>query len=280
MTSQVPPKEVQQVDRLRVEIYADREKLGVAAAHAVAKRMKDTLADRGEVAVVFAAAPSQNEFLATLGSLGDIDWDRVIAFHMDEYIGLPADAPQGFGNFLREHLFESVRPGTVHYLNGQASDPDEECERYAALLEAHSVDIVCAGIGENGHLAFNDPPVADFADPLKVKVVELDEACRIQQVHDGCFADFGSVPTHALTMTIPALLSARCIRTVVPGPTKAQAITDTLTGPIGTHCPATALREHSDSILYIDRDSASLLRRSLDQAKNTRFLATSPRGPG
>jgi len=259
MTSPALPEKTLQVDRLRVEIYADREKIGVAAALAVAKRMKDTIADNGEVAMVLAAAPSQNEFLATLGLLNGIAWDKVIAFHMDEYIGLPADAPQGFGNFLRERLFERVRPGTVYYLNGQTSDPKEECERYAALLEAHPVDIVCAGIGENGHLAFNDPPVADFADPLKVKVVELDKACRMQQVHDGCFPDFDSVPTHALTMTIPALMAARWIYTVVPGPTKAQAIKDTLAGPIGTHCPATALRQHPKSTLCIDRDSASLL---------------------
>jgi glucosamine-6-phosphate deaminase len=259
MTSPSLPEKTLQVDRLRVEIYADRERMGVAAAYAVAKRMKDVIADRGEVVVVFASAPSQNEFLATLRSLGGIAWDKVFAFHMDEYIGLPVDAPQGFGNFLRENLFDQVRPGTAYFLNSQAPDPEEECERYATLLEAHPVDIVCAGIGENGHLAFNDPPVADFADPLQVKVVELDEACRMQQVHDGCFPDLDSVPTHALTMTIPALMAARWIYTVVPGPTKAQAIKDTLTGPIGTHCPATALRQHPDSILYTDKDSASLL---------------------
>ncbi len=264
MTNPTLPENTLHVDRLRVEIHANRDKMGIAAAHDVAKQMKDIIADRGEVAMVFAAAPSQNEFLATLRSLDGIAWDKVIAFHMDEYIGLTVDAPQGFGNFLREHLFDQVKPGTVYYLNGQASDPEGECKRYAALLEAHPVDIVCAGIGENGHLAFNDPPVADFADPVKVKVVQLDEACRMQQVHDGCFPDFDSVPTHALTMTIPALMAAQWIYTVVPGPTKAQAIKDTLTGPIGTHCPATALRQHrwakvSDRALYIDRDSASLL---------------------
>jgi len=259
MTSPSLPEKTLQVGRLQVEVYADREKMGVAAAYAVAKRMKNIITDSGEVAMVFAAAPSQNEFLATLRSLDGIAWDKVIAFHMDEYIGLTADAPQGFGNFLREHLFESVEPGSVHYLDGQASDPTEECERYAALLEAHPVDIVCAGIGENGHLAFNDPAVADFADPEKVKVVQLDETCRMQQVHDDCFPDFDSVPTHALTMSIPALMAARWIYTVVPGPTKAQAIKATLTGLIGTHCPATALRQHPNSILYIDRDSASLL---------------------
>jgi glucosamine-6-phosphate deaminase len=248
-----------QVDNLQVEIYADRENLGRAAGHAVAARMREQIAAKGSVALVFAAAPSQNEFLATLAGLEGIDWDRVIAFHMDEYLGLPADAPQSFGYFLRQHLFNLTGPGTVHFLNGQASDPAEECRRYQALLEAHPVDIVCAGIGENGHLAFNDPPVADLADPVQVKVVELDHACRLQQVHDGCFPDLDSVPTHALTMTIPALMAARWIYTMVPGPTKAQAVKATLTEPIGTHCPATALRQHPNAILYVDKDSASLL---------------------
>jgi glucosamine-6-phosphate deaminase len=248
-----------QVDNLQIEIHADRESLGRAAGNAVAARMEEQIAAAGSVAIVFAAAPSQNEFLATLAAAGGIDWDRVIAFHMDEYLGLPPDAPQGFGYFLRQHLFDRTRPGKVHFLNGQASDPAAECRRYQALLEAHPVDIVCAGIGENGHLAFNDPPVADFADPVQVKVVELDRACRLQQVHDGCFSDLDSVPTHALTMTIPALMAARWIYTMVPGPTKARAVTETLTGPIGVHCPATALRGHPNAILYVDRDSASLL---------------------
>jgi glucosamine-6-phosphate deaminase len=259
MARQSPPESILHVDRLTIEIHSDREQMGVAAACAVAKRMMEIISEKGEVVMVFAAAPSQNEFLATLRSLDGIAWDKVTAFHMDEYIGLPPDAPQGFGHFLSERLFEPVKPGAVYYLNGQAPDPEEECKRYAALLEAHPVDVVCAGIGENGHLAFNDPPIADFADPEKVKVVELDETCRMQQVHDGCFPDLDSVPTHALTMTIPALMAARWIYTIVPGPTKAQAIKATLTGPIGIQCPATALRQHPNSILYIDRDSASLL---------------------
>lgn len=253
------PERILHVDQLRVEVYADRQKMGAAAGEAVAERMRERIAQRGRVVMVFAAAPSQNEFLATLASAKDLDWSKVTAFHMDEYIGLPADAPQGFGNFLRRHLFDLVHPGTVYFLNGQAPDPEEECRRYAALLKAHPVDIVCAGIGENGHLAFNDPPVADFQDPLDVKVVQLEETCRLQQVHDGCFPDLSRVPTHALTLTIPALMRASWIYTMVPGPTKAQAVKAALTGPIGTHCPATALRRHPNAILYLDRDSAALL---------------------
>ena len=253
------PERMQQVDRLRVEFFSDRAKLGAAAARAVRSCMIETIASRDSVAVVFASAPSQNEFLATLANLEGIHWDKVVAFHMDEYLGLDAEAPQGFGTFLQVNLYDRVKPGQVHFLDGQAKDPEAECQRYAELLAANPVDIVCAGIGENGHLAFNDPPVADFDDPLRVKIVELDRACRMQQVHDGCFPDFDSVPTHALTLTIPALTGAQRIYTMVPGPTKAQAVRDTLTLPVSTGCPATVLRRHPRAVLYVDRDSASLL---------------------
>ena len=253
------PEQTLQVDRLEVEIYADRGQLGAAAAHAVAGRMKETIATKGSVAVVFASAPSQNEFLATLANLDGIRWDEVIAFHMDEYLGLGAGSAQGFGTFLQANLYDAVKPGAVHFLDGLADDPQAECQRYSQLLQANPVDIVCAGIGENGHLAFNDPPVADFNDPEQVKVVLLDYACRMQQVHDGCFPDFDSVPTHALTLTIPALTQARWIYAMVPGPTKAQAVKDTLTSPVSTDCPATILRQHPRAFLYVDQDSASLL---------------------
>jgi len=253
------PERTLQVGFLQVEFYDGRDKLGAAAAHAVADRMKETIASRGSVAVVFASAPSQNEFLATLSTLGGIQWNKVIAFHMDEYLGLGAGSPQGFGSFLQVNLYDAVKPGAVHFLDGQADDPQAECRRYAELLKANPIDIVCAGIGENGHLAFNDPPVANFDDPEQVKVVPLDHACRMQQVHDGCFPDFESVPGHALTLTIPALTRARWIYAMVPGPTKAQAVEDTLTLPVSTGCPATILRQHPRAVLYIDQDSASLL---------------------
>jgi glucosamine-6-phosphate deaminase len=257
MIPSLSPTRSFQVDQLHVKVFGDREAMGAAAAQAVADQMRAAIDHRGSVTVVFAAAPSQNEFLAALAADPDVDWDRVVAFHMDEYIGLAADAPQRFGNFLREHLFDQVEPGTVYFLDGQAADPEAECRRYAALLEEHPIDIVCAGIGENGHLAFNDPPVADFSDPLLVKVVELEEACRQQQVHDGCFAELDQVPTHALTLTIPALMAATHIHTVVPGPTKTAAVERTLKGPIGTECPATALRQHASSILYLDEEAAA-----------------------
>ena len=175
---------------------------------------------------------------------------------MDEYVGLPLTAPQNFGFFLRERLFDKVHPGRVHYIDGMAEDPQAECDRYSSLLRDHPFDIACVGIGENGHLAFNDPPVADFNDPLWVKIVELDLASRQQQVHDGCFEDLASVPKKAITLTIPALFRSKFIYCMVPAATKAEAVKKTLRGPISTACPATILRRHQDAILFLDQESS------------------------
>lgn len=243
-------------DKLKVKVYATREAMGVAAAKAVTRRVEKTLAQQERARIVFAAAVSQNEFLAHLCQAEGIDWDRVEAFHMDEYVGLPDDAPQRFGNFLREHLFDCVQPERVEYIDGTAPDLEAECERYASLLTERPLDIVCAGIGENGHMAFNDPHVADFEDPKTVKVVELDRTCRMQQVHDGAFTTLDDVPTHALTLTMPALMSARRIYCMVPGPTKREAVRETIKGPISTACPATAMRRHDHAVLYLDTEAA------------------------
>ena len=178
---------------------------------------------------------------------------------MDEYIGLQADAPQGFGNFLRRNLFDRVPFKTVNTIDSTAADPEAECRRYADLLQEYPCDIVCMGIGENGHIAFNDPPVAEFDDPAAVKVVALDEVCRNQQVHDGCFADIGQVPTHALTLTVPTLAGAKHHLCIVPAPTKAKAVRDTLEGPVSTACPASILRTCPGAVLYLERESAQLL---------------------
>jgi len=175
---------------------------------------------------------------------------------MDEYVGLPADAPQSFGLFLRTRLFDLVRPGRVEYIDGNAPDAAAECARYGALLRERPVDIVCAGIGENGHMAFNDPHVADFADPEVVKLVTLDEVCRRQQVHDGAFASVDQVPKAALTMTMPALMSARRVYCIVPGPTKTEAVYHALCGPIDASCPATVMRRHRQAVLYLDQEAA------------------------
>lgn len=253
----VKPISVKHTDQLAVKSYSTREETGKAAGLEVADLLRKLLASQQRVNVVFAAAPSQNEFLETLFGEKGIDWSRVTAMHMDEYIGLSPDAPQRFGNYLREHIFDRVYPGAVHYLEGNAEDLDEECARYTNLLRENPVDIVCAGIGENGHLAFNDPGVADFVDTALVKVVELDQTCRQQQVNDGCFEEISEVPKHALTLTIPALMASRWIYCMVPGPTKAEAIKLTLRGSITDQVPATILRVHPRANLYIDSGSAA-----------------------
>ena len=201
---------------------------------------------------------SKNEFLASLVKENRIDWSRINAFHMDEYIGLEEDAPQRFGHFLKESIFGKVPFKQVNYINGKAL-PSEECARYEALLKQYPADIVCLGIGENGHIAFNDPHVADFKDPQAVKVVDLDQACRQQLVNDGCFQSINEVPTHAYTLTIPALLSADYMYCIVPGESKANAVYHTLYGEISITCPASVLRTKDNVTLYLDANSASLI---------------------
>ncbi|MGM9653282.1 MAG: glucosamine-6-phosphate deaminase [Eubacteriales bacterium] len=246
--------------KLHVEIHPTRDAMGAAAAAAIHARMLALFSEREEINMIFAAAPSQNETLASLLTYPDIPWERVNAFHMDEYIGLPESAPQRFGNYLREHIFERAPFGRVFYIDSGAPDVDAECARYTALLREYPTDIVCMGIGENGHIAFNDPGVADFADPLTIKPVPLDDICRMQQVHDGCFARLEDVPTHALTLTVPTLLRGRYLFCSVPARTKAEAVREMLTtDKIDEHCPAAALRQHPNAALYCDADSASLL---------------------
>ncbi|NOU72758.1 glucosamine-6-phosphate deaminase [Paenibacillus sp. LMG 31458] len=244
----------QTVDSLKVNVYNDRRALGAAAGAEVAARIKQLLSVKHGIRIIFAAAPSQNEVLKYLSEDESIDWSRITAFHMDEYNGLPLNAEQKFSRFLSERLFDQVKPGTVHLIDS-SNESEEECRRYGELLLQAPIDIVCLGIGENGHIAFNDPPVADFNDPQVIKVVELDDACRQQQVNDGCFPSFEDVPTHALTLTIPALLSGSHLFCVVPGPTKRKAVERTLNGSISIECPSTILRKHPDCTLYVDRDS-------------------------
>jgi len=236
-------------------IFANRDDLGLAAGKRAEQLLVDLLKDQDSVRVVFAAAPSQNEALAYLQSSSIIDWSRVSAFHMDEYVGLPKDSDQSFGHYLRTTIFDNVSFHDVNFLNGNA-DPDAECERYSKLLNVAPIDLVLMGIGENGHIAFNDPPVADFEDPLTVKQVELDEACRTQQVNDGCFAKFEDVPTHAYTLTIPTLMSARFLVCSVPGSTKSAAVSKMFLGPVSASCPASVLRLHSNCFCFFDAQSA------------------------
>lgn len=242
------------VDELEIRQYDTRKEMGVAAGEDIGKTIHNILLKKDECNIIFAAAPSQNEMLAALASL-DIPWEKINAFHMDEYIGLSKDAPQGFGNFLKRTIFDKFEFKNIFYLNGQSQNYENEIIKYSNLLIEHPVDIVCMGIGENGHIAFNDPHVADFADCKLVKVVSLDEICRTQQVNDGCFNKIEDVPTNALTLTIPALIKAQNIFCVVPGSTKAEAVKKTIYGKIETNCPASILRNQKNAILYIDLDS-------------------------
>lgn len=247
------------VDGLTVKISASRTAMGELAAENIIRAIADLLAKKREINMIFAAAPSQNDVLAALIASKDVDWSRINAFHMDEYVGLAADAPQGFGNYLTEHFFGKVPFKSVNLIDCRAAVPEKEAERYARLLNDNPVDIVVMDIGENGHIAFNDPWVADFNDEKTVKVVPLDETCRLQQVHDGCFKSVDEVPKYALTLTCPALTRARHCFCIVPAKTKAEAVRRTLTGEINEECPATALRRHASAVLYLDGDSSSLL---------------------
>ena len=246
--------------RLKVKMSNTRAELGEVAAKEVAAYLKELLSRKDEVNIIFASAPSQNEFLAALLT-HEIEWNRINAFHMDEYIGIDPDASQAFGKFLKDRIFSKVTPKSIHYMNPQAQDPEEECRRYAALLKQMPADIVFLGIGENGHLAFNDPHVAFFDDPESVKIVDLAPECRKQQINDGCFKSLGEVPTHALTITIPELLHVDKLYAIVPSKAKAEAIRATCDGPIRTTCPASILRTHKDVTLYVDKESASLVIR-------------------
>jgi glucosamine-6-phosphate deaminase len=260
MAAEVPaPKQWIQVDALTVQVYDRHESMAVAAAHAAASLIQEALAARGRAFVVFASAASQVRFLAALAEETRVDWSRVVAFHMDEYLGIAEDHPASFRRFLRERVEVPLRPKLFHYLRGEADEPLKECERYAGLLRAQPVDVCCLGIGENGHLAFNDPHVAEFHDPRLVKIVRLDEACRRQQVGEGAFPDFASVPQFAYTLTIPALTGARKLVCVVPEKRKAEAVRRALRGLISPSCPASILRRAAHATIYLDGDSASLL---------------------
>ncbi|HAT1514115.1 TPA: glucosamine-6-phosphate deaminase [Morganella morganii] len=246
-----------QKDLLHYAVYANRDAMGRAAAEKARDIIVQCQASQPEVRIIFASAPSQNEFLQHLQTFPEIDWSKVTAFHMDEYIGLPPGAPQAFSHYIQEHLFDTVKPAATHFIRAHATDSDAECCRYAGLLSAAPVDLVCLGVGENGHIAFNDPWVADFSDSAVVKRVQLDEQCRQQQVNDGCFARTDDVPMYALTLTIPALVSARHMVCVVPAATKRQAVTRMIRDPISEDLPATILRRHNSAFLYLDKDSGA-----------------------
>jgi glucosamine-6-phosphate deaminase len=244
------------VDALDVRVHPTTESMAAEAAADAAHAVGSALHDRGAANVMFATGNSQLAFLDALAR-ESVDWSGVVAFHMDEYVGLDASHAASFARYIREHVEDRLHPGVVHYLHGDATDPDGEAARYAALLADHPLDLAVAGIGENGHLAFNDPPVADFDDPLAVKVVELDERSRRQQVGEGHFASLEDVPRLAITVTISTVLAARRVIVVVPESRKAEAVHAALSGPVTTACPASVLRRSAHAVLYLDADAAA-----------------------
>jgi glucosamine-6-phosphate deaminase len=233
--------------------------MGEEAALAVIETIKDLLSKQNLVNIIFAAAPSQNELLLNLSMQKNIDWQRVNAFHMDEYVGLSENDEESFSFFLKEKIFKNLPFHAVYYLDGTAADVEAECKRYTQLLQSYPTDIVCMGIGENSHIAFNDPHVANFEDKEWVKIANLDEDCRKQQVNDGCFKSINDVPTHAFTLTVPALMNGHFIFCIVPGETKAKAVDNTLHQSISEKYPATILRTHVRAVLYLDEKSSALL---------------------
>lgn len=246
-------------DKLHVRVFDSRAAMGECAGKEAAAYIKKLLQEKESINVMFAAAPSQNETLAELIADEQIDWSRINAFHMDEYVGLAPEHPAGFRNFLNRAIFGLKNFKSVNLINGNAPDAWEEAARYDRLLREHPLDVCLLGVGENGHIAFNDPPVADFNDRAYVKVVELEERCRQQQVNDGCFEHIDQVPTHALTVTIPGLTQAAAMFCSVPAATKAEAIGHMINDEISTACPATILRRHDCAKLYADPDSGSVI---------------------
>lgn len=242
-----------------VHVHADASALARAAADEAAAVLRAAVEARGVAHAMFATGNSQLDFVHELvQATPGVPWSDAVVFHMDEYVGAGPDHPAGFQRWIRQRITEPARPKAAYYVEG-LGDPAEACARYAALLERYPLDLCCLGIGENGHLAFNDPPVADFADPLDVKVVELDHACRAQQVNEGHFPTLGDVPAEAITVTIPALLRAGRVLAIVPEARKARPVHDALTGPITTACPASALRTSAHVSIHLEPESASLL---------------------
>ena len=245
-----------QWDDLKTSIYATNEDLGVAAADEATSIIQDAISERGEANIIVATGNSQLTFLQAL-RLRPIGWSHVNVFHMDEYLGLDPRHPASFPQFLKRHLLDYVAPKAFFPVLSHARFPEDVCQEYASQLRAHPADLCALGIGENGHLAFNDPPFADFDDPCWVKVVKLAEASRRQQVGEGHFHSLDEVPAHAVTLTIPALLSARRVLAIVPEARKAGAVYQSLRGPIGEDCPGSILRRTPHAHLFLDRESAA-----------------------
>ncbi|MCX7671856.1 MAG: glucosamine-6-phosphate deaminase [Anaerolineae bacterium] len=255
----ITPLRTMQFGALRTSIYASNAALGQAAAEEARAIIAAAIRARGHANIILATGNSQLTFLHALREMTGIDWPAVNVFHMDEYVGIDPNHPASFPRFLRDHLLAAVRPGAFYPVPGQAADLAAACREYEALLKAHPADLCAMGIGENGHIAFNDPPFADFDDPVWVKVVKLDERSRRQQVGEGHFPNLDAVPTHAITLTIPALLAAQRILCIVPEARKAEAVERALLGPLSEDCPASILRQAGHAHLLLDQESAARL---------------------
>ena len=238
-------------DNLKVKIFENRTAMGECAADEIALCIEKLLGEKETINMIFAAAPSQNDMLEAL-CRKNLPWNRINALHMDEYVGLDKNHPQSFGKYLYDHVFGKVDFRSVKYISDYG-------ETYAEILEKEHIDIICLGIGENGHIAFNDPGVADFNDEKLIKKVKLDDVCRMQQVHDGCFPTLDDVPEYALTLTVPQMFSADYLFCVVPAKTKTEAVWRTVNEDISEKCPATIMRRHGGAIMYCDSDSGAKL---------------------
>jgi len=247
------------IDNLDVLIYDEPSSMGEAAADFVANTLNKAIETKGSANLILATGASQFSFLKALKEK-NIDWKKVTAFHLDEYKGMSETHPASFRKYLKERILDLVQPGKVFLLNGDSENPEQVMEEYEKELKSHPIDVACIGIGENGHIAFNDPPVADFNDTKWVKVVQLDDACRKQQFGEGWFPTMDEVPTEAMSLTIPAILHSKVISCVVPDDRKAEAVYNTLYADISTACPATILRNHSNTKLFLDEGSASKLK--------------------
>ena len=243
------------VGPLNVEVYESTEAMGKAAADAAAASLRALAAERQTVGMIFATGASQRSTLAALTSIPDLPWSQVVGFHLDDYMGMPHENPASFYKYLQQHLISKVKLSQFYWVDNGGS-PEEDCRRYAGLLRQHAPQLCLIGIGENGHLAFNDPAVADFNDPLDVKVATLDLPCRQQQANEGWFTTLDEVPKTAITLTIPALMRVPHLVVSVPERRKAHIVHRTLTEEISTRCPATILRTHPHATVYLDPESS------------------------
>jgi len=251
---------------MEIRVFDTKRELGHAAAERAAVAIGEAITRAGEARVIAATGASQFEFLDALTVTPGVDWARVEVFHLDEYVGIGDTHPASFRRYLRERIVERVHPRAFHFLAGDAADPVAECRRVGTLLQEAPVDVAFVGIGENGHLAFNDPP-ADFATEEPYLVVTLDEACRRQQLGEGWFATLEDVPRQALSMSIPQIMRAREILCVVPDARKARAVHDCLEGEVSALHPSSILQNHPRATVYLDHDSASLLVRGKGLAR-------------